>query len=71
MCGEMASGPENALILLGLGLDEFSMTPAAIPHIKKMIRGISMEKAQQIAAQAMKLTDAGLITNYLKEQLPC
>jgi phosphotransferase system enzyme I (PtsI) len=63
MCGEMASGLENALILLGLGLDEFSMIPAAIPYIKKMIRGISMEQARQIAA--------GLIINYLKEHLPC
>jgi phosphoenolpyruvate-protein kinase (PTS system EI component) len=62
---------DNALVLLGLGLDEFSMSPAAIPYIKKMIRGISMEQARQIAAKAMQLSDAGLITNYLKEHLPC
>lgn len=67
MCGEMASGIENAVILLGLGLDEFSMTASAIPHVKKMIRNLSAKKAQEIASAVMKMTDASLIPDYIKE----
>jgi phosphoenolpyruvate-protein phosphotransferase (PTS system enzyme I) len=68
MCGEMASGIENAVILLGLGLNEFSMTASAIPHVKKMIRNISAKKAQEIATAVMKMTDTSLIPDYIKEQ---
>ena len=38
MCGEMAGEPEFALLLLGFGLDEFSMSPVVIPEIKRIIR---------------------------------
>jgi phosphotransferase system enzyme I (PtsI) len=55
VCGEMASKVENAIILLGLELDEFSMSPAAIPYIKEAIRGIDMIKAREIATKALEL----------------
>ncbi len=68
MCGEMASGPENAIILLGLGLDEFSMAASAIPSIKGMIRDISFQKAHEIAGKVMEMKDASQISNYIKGQ---
>ena len=43
MCGEMAGEPTYTLILLGLELDELSMTPSAIPRIKKIIRSSTLE----------------------------
>ncbi len=69
MCGEMAAGAENAVILLGLGLDEFSMTPASIPHIKNMIRNVPFSKAKDIAEKVMKMESAEQISDYVKERL--
>ncbi len=52
MCGEMAADPDLAVLLLGLGLDEFSMSPSAIPVVKETIRKIPMEEARKITAEA-------------------
>ncbi len=59
MCGEMAGEPSLALILLGLGLDEFSMPPQVIPELKYLIRAITLKEVQGIAAEAMNF-DTGL-----------
>lgn len=69
MCGEMASNVENAVILLGLGLDEFSMAPSSIPQIKSMIRNITFDKARDIAKNVMKMENPREITDYVKERL--
>lgn len=53
MCGEMAGDVEATAILIGLGLDEFSMSSQSIPRIKKLVRSLSYEKAQDIAKQAL------------------
>ncbi len=55
MCGEMAGSIEACIILLGLGLDEFSMNALSIPAIKNIIRNISYEKAKEIAEHALEL----------------
>lgn len=54
MCGELAGDPEATALLLGLGLDEFSMTASSIPHVKKIIRNTSLESCQKMAANVMK-----------------
>lgn len=56
MCGEMAGEPHFALILLGLGLDEFSMPPLDIPEIKYIIRSVTLHAAQAAALEALKLS---------------
>jgi len=56
MCGEMAGEPSLALILLGLGLDDFSLPPQVIPELKYLIRAVSFKAAQEIAVQALKLS---------------
>jgi phosphotransferase system enzyme I (PtsI) len=55
LCGEMCSEPTLALILLGLGLQNFSMSPLSILPIKKLIRSVRFKDAQQLAHQALEL----------------
>ncbi|MBN2044547.1 MAG: phosphoenolpyruvate--protein phosphotransferase [Anaerolineales bacterium] len=70
LCGEMAGELLAIPILLGLGLDEFSMNPPAIPYAKLLIRSISMEKARQVAAQALNQTSSDAIRALIQEQVP-
>lgn len=69
MCGEMASSAEYAILLLGLGLDEFSMVPASIPHVKNVIRSFSYEEAKKIAEKAMEMDNSDDIIKLLKREL--
>ena len=58
MCGEMASEIINLPILLGLGLDAFSMAPQSIPSIKNMIRKISVKESKLFLKEVLKQTSA-------------
>jgi phosphotransferase system enzyme I (PtsI) len=69
MCGEMAADPASALLLLGLGLDEFSMSSASVPSVKRTIRSTSLEKAREAAAAAMALSTSSEVAAYLKSCL--
>ncbi len=53
ICGEMASDPEAAVILMGLGIVQLSVSPTAIPELKEVVRAIRMADATQLAAQAL------------------
>jgi phosphotransferase system enzyme I (PtsI) len=70
LCGEMAGELLAIPILLGLGLDEFSMNPPAIPFAKRLIRSIKMEKAQEVAEQALQLTSDQEIRDFVQQQIP-
>jgi phosphotransferase system enzyme I (PtsI) len=54
MCGELAGDPLAVPILLGLGLDEFSMVASVLPLIKRIIRGGTLESCKQLVEQALK-----------------
>ncbi|MFA5092567.1 MAG: phosphoenolpyruvate--protein phosphotransferase [Candidatus Omnitrophota bacterium] len=69
MCGEMAGDPSLALILLGLGLDEFSMPPQIIPELKYIIRGMDFKAAQDIAAQALGLSTGTQVEEFAQKKL--
>lgn len=56
MCGEMAGEPALALILLGLELDEFSMTPISLLQIKQLIRSVNFKDAKDLASAVLKLS---------------
>jgi phosphotransferase system enzyme I (PtsI) len=58
MCGEMASEIINLPILLGLGLDAFSMAPQSIPSIKNMIRKVSVKESQLFLKEVLTQTSA-------------
>lgn len=69
MCGEMAGSIEACVILLGLGLDEFSMSAAAIPVIKNIMRKISYEKAKEIAERALDMETPEEVLQYSRDIL--
>jgi len=69
MCGEMAGDPSLSIILLGLGLDEFSMPPQIIPELKFIIRAVGFKVAQEIAEQAMKLPTGSEVEVFAKNKL--
>ncbi len=69
MCGEMAGEPSLALILLGLGLDEFSMPPQVIPELKYLIRSVSLKQAQEIAQEALTFSTGTQVEEYAQARL--
>ena len=57
LCGELAGEPLASPILLGLGLDEYSMSPARVPLIKKVMKFLSKAECQAFADEALSLCD--------------
>ena len=57
VCGEMAGDPVYAPLLLGLGVDELSMTPTLLPAVKFLIRNTKFIDAKQLATEALAQTD--------------
>ena len=68
VCGEMASDPLSTLLLMGLGVDEFSMVSWCIMECKKIIRSVNYDEARAISAEALKLSDADSINSFLKKK---
>ena len=69
LCGELAGDPLAVLILLGLGLEEFSMSAASLPDIKRIIRSTTYERAQQVAAAALTMESADEVARYAGQML--
>jgi phosphotransferase system enzyme I (PtsI) len=69
LCGELAGEPLAIPILLGLGLDEFSMNPVSIPAAKSLIRSLSTKACQGIAGRVLELETAEEVQGYIKEQI--
>src|SRR4051812_29431161 len=67
MCGEMAGEPMFALVLLGLGLDELSMNSTAIPVVKSVLRGATLEQAKELAERALSMSTAQEIEAHVQE----
>ncbi|MCA6997560.1 phosphoenolpyruvate-protein phosphotransferase PtsI [Dickeya solani] len=75
MCGELAGDERATLLLLGMGLDEFSMSAISIPRIKKIIRNANYEDAKALAEQALAKPTAeelsSLVSRFIKEKTLC
>jgi phosphoenolpyruvate-protein phosphotransferase (PTS system enzyme I) len=56
-------------LLLGLGLRQFSVAPAAIPEIKRVCRGVTIPQCEEIARRALTMERAITIKSYLREEL--
>jgi phosphoenolpyruvate-protein kinase (PTS system EI component) len=66
LCGELAGDALAAPALLGLGVDEFSMNPRAIPMVKEAIRRCDAAQASEAAREVLGLTGAGEVRQYLR-----
>lgn len=75
MCGELAGDERATLLLLGMGLDEFSMSAISIPRIKKIIRNTNFKDAKVLAEQALvqPTTDdlIRLVNRFVEEKTLC
>jgi len=69
ICGEMSSTPARSLLLVGMGVRSLSVSPNALPKLKKAIRSVSLAQCEEIAARAMTLEAARDIDLYLLERL--
>jgi len=68
MCGELAGDPRATLLLLGMGLKEFSMSALSIPVIKNKIIKTNLADAQKTHQEVMQMDNSKDITNYLQEK---
>jgi phosphotransferase system enzyme I (PtsI) len=66
ICGEMAAEPVYAVVLLGLGLDEFSMNPLSIPKVKKVLRMSKFEETRPLVEQLFQFSTASEIETFLR-----
>ena len=75
MCGELAGDERATLLLLGMGLDEFSMSAISVPRIKKLIRNTNFEDVKAMADQALSYATAAeieaCVDNFIKQKAVC
>jgi phosphotransferase system enzyme I (PtsI) len=68
LCGELGGDVEFTMLLLGMGLKTLSITPPAIPEVKKVIRSVNMTDCQKIARRVMSFENSQQILNYLRDE---
>jgi phosphoenolpyruvate-protein phosphotransferase (PTS system enzyme I) len=69
LCGEMAADPRACILLFGMGLRSFSMSPAFVPVIKELLRSLTVLKTQEILKRALFMRTTGQIIRFMEEQL--
>jgi phosphotransferase system enzyme I (PtsI) len=69
LCGQMSGNSQYVMLLLGLGLRRFSVPPAALLEIKRVIRAVKIKECERISRRVMQMDDPAAIKNYLREQL--
>ena len=65
VCGEIASDPAMGLLLLGMGFDGLSMSPAALPRMKWAVRSVTFERMRSLAAEALRCERPSAIRSLL------
>ena len=69
MCGEMAGDPTSAPILLGLGLDEFSMSAVSVLSARKVINGLNYEEMKKLANECVQLATSEEVLDHINSVL--
>ncbi|MBF0489493.1 MAG: phosphoenolpyruvate--protein phosphotransferase [Candidatus Omnitrophica bacterium] len=69
LCGEMASDPVMAFILIGLGIDQLSMSASSILTIKKMIRSVRLSDVQRVSKEVMSMTTGQEVEEFVSSQM--
>ncbi len=67
MCGEMAGDPFNLPILLGLGMNELSMTPQSIPAVKEMVKQLNVKESKRFIRDILKQSSVDDIVSLTQE----
>lgn len=74
LCGQMSSGTTYTMLLLGMGLRRLSVTPSAIPEIKKVCRSVTIQQCESVARRVMQMENArdikSLLVGELKKGVP-
>ncbi len=68
VCGEMASTPTYAALLVGLGAVDLSMTPASIPRVRRSLAGIDSRDAKAIATECLECATADEVEHLVRER---
>jgi phosphotransferase system enzyme I (PtsI) len=68
VCGEMASTPAYVVLLVGLGAIDLSMTPSAIPRVRRTIAGIDAGKARDVARECLECDTADDVESLVRER---
>lgn len=68
VCGEMSADPMSVLLLVGLGIDELSMTPWSVMATKKIIRSINFEDVRETVLNVLQMDDAESVNSYLHKK---
>ncbi len=69
LCGQMASDPIYTIILLGLGIDEFSVNPIVIPGIKQIIRSVTWAEAREVARGVLQERRAKDVQAFIEKMM--
>ncbi len=69
LCGRMSASPTYTMLLLGLGLRQFSVPPSAIPEIKRVCRSVTISQCEAVARRALTMETARDVTRYLRGEL--
>ena len=69
MCGQMSGSPLYTMLLLGMGLRRFSVSPSSIPEVKNLCRSVTLAECQAVAARVKMLENARDVRSYLKEEV--
>jgi phosphotransferase system enzyme I (PtsI) len=69
LCGQMSGNPAYTMLLLGLGLRQLSVAPAAVPEIKKVCRSVTIERCEQLARTVMSMENASDIELFVRGEL--
>jgi phosphotransferase system enzyme I (PtsI) len=70
VCGEMAADPGALLLLLGMGVTELSMNPAAIPAARALVQQVKLSDVRRVAARALRLPTSRDINTMLVDEFP-
>jgi phosphotransferase system enzyme I (PtsP) len=67
ICGEMAADPLNSVLLMGIGITDFSLSAPSIPAVKQAIRKVTMATARKLAEKVLAMETCGEIREYLEK----
>lgn len=69
LCGEMAGTPRAVVLLFGMGLRSYSMSPAFIPTIKELVSHLTVATAERILQEALRMKTTRRVQRYMAEQI--